>query len=154
MEILIAAVGKAKQGAEAALVEQYLRQTRWKITLKEIPDAPTRLDRAARQTQEAQKIEALLTPASHLVVLDAGGEQMTSEALAALLQRQMVGSTRRLVFAIGGQDGLAPALIKRAHHRLAFGRATWPHRLVRIMLAEQIFRAYTISAGHPYHVGH
>jgi 23S rRNA (pseudouridine1915-N3)-methyltransferase len=154
MEILIAAVGKSKHDAEAALVEQYLRQTRWKIALKEIPDAPVKLDRAARQTQEAAKIEALLTPASQLVVLDASGEQMTSEALAALLQRQMVSSTRRLVFAIGGQDGLAPALIQRAHHRLAFGRATWPHRLVRVMLAEQIFRSYTILTNHPYHTGH
>ncbi|MFN8972329.1 MAG: 23S rRNA (pseudouridine(1915)-N(3))-methyltransferase RlmH [Alphaproteobacteria bacterium] len=154
MEILIAAVGKSKRDAEAALVDHYLRQTRWKITLHEITDAPARLSRESRQTFEAAKIEALVGASDRLITLDAGGEQMTSEALANCITNAMAGRSKKLVFAIGGQDGLAPALIKKATHRLAFGRVTWPHRLMRVMLAEQIFRAYTIHSGHPYHTGH
>jgi 23S rRNA (pseudouridine1915-N3)-methyltransferase len=154
MEILIAAVGKAKRGAEEELLAQYLRQTRWKITLKEIADAPARLSREARQAKEATKIEALVGASGQLITLDAGGEQMTSEALAACITNAMAGRSKQLVFAIGGQDGLAPSLIKKAQHRLAFGGVTWPHRLMRVMLAEQIFRAYTIHTGHPYHTGH
>jgi 23S rRNA (pseudouridine1915-N3)-methyltransferase len=154
MEILIAAVGKSKRDAEAELVENYLRQTRWKITLHEITDAPARLSREARQTLEASKIEALIGVSGRLIALDASGEQMTSEALAGTITSAMTERTKRLVFAIGGQDGLSPSLFKKARHSLAFGRVTWPHRLMRVMLAEQIFRAYTIHTGHPYHTGH
>lgn len=154
MQIILAAVGKAKRKAEAELVAHYLKLTRWDVVVKEIPDAPANLSAEARRAREAVAIEALLGPGSRLIAMDAGGKSLTSPALAALIQTAQSGAVKRLVFAIGGQDGLDAALITRAHAVVAFGAATWPHQLLRAMLAEQIYRAYTITIGHPYHVGH
>ena len=154
MKITIAAVGKGKHKAEAELVQHYLKQTRWPITLKELADAPSNLSAEARRTREATAIEALLTPGSRLIALDASGKQVTSEQFAALIQDAQKNAIKHAVFAIGGQDGLDPALLARAHARIAFGAVTWPHQLLRAMLAEQLYRAYTITVGHPYHLGH
>ena len=87
------------------------------------------------------------------VILDQRGENLDSAALAALLRRWRADNCPAAAFIIGGADGLAPSLAQRAKFRLAFGAATWPHQLVRIMLLEQLYRAGTILAGHPYHRG-
>ena len=87
------------------------------------------------------------------VILDQHGENLDSAALAALLRRWRADNCAAAAFIIGGADGLAPSLAQRAKFRLAFGAATWPHQLVRIMLLEQLYRAGTILAGHPYHRG-
>lgn len=154
MQLIIAAVGKAKRKAEAELVAHYLKQTRWNISIKEIADAPGNLSPEARQTREALAIEALLGPGSRLIVLDSTGKQCTSVQFAEVIQNAQQHAVKQLIFAIGGQDGLAPALMAKAHARIAFGAATWPHQLLRAMLAEQLYRAYTITIGHPYHTGH
>lgn len=154
MQIIIAAVGRAKKKSEAELVAHYLKQTRWDMVVKEIPDAPSNLSADARRAREAQAFEALLTPGSRLFAMDSTGKNLTSPGFAKLIQDAQRDAVKHAVFAIGGQDGLDPALIKRAHATLAFGAATWPHQLLRAMLAEQIYRAYTITIGHPYHVGH
>ncbi len=154
MQITIAAVGRAKRKAEAELVAHYLKQTRWDVTVKEIPDAPANIAADARRRREATAIEALLGQGSRLFALDASGKQLTSPQFAALIQDAQAQSVRHAVFAIGGQDGLAPELVARAHATLAFGAVTWPHQLLRAMLAEQLYRAYTITIGHPYHLGH
>ena len=84
-------------------------------------------------------------------MLDQRGESLDSAAFAALLGRWRDDGRPAAVFVIGGADGLAPSLRDKAQLRLAFGAATWPHQLVRVMLLEQIYRAATILAGHPYH---
>ena len=154
MQIVIAAVGKAKKKAEAELVAHYLKQTRWDVVVKEIPDAPENLSPDARRTREAQAFEKLLGAGSRLIALDSTGKQLTSPHFAKLIQDAQKSAVKQLVFAIGGQDGLEPTLIKKAHAVVAFGAATWPHQLLRAMLAEQLYRAYTITIGHPYHLGH
>ena len=154
MQITIAAVGKAKRKAEAELVTHYLKQTRWDVSVKEIPDAPANLSADARRAREAAAFMALLGPGSRLIALDSTGKQLTSLHFAALIQDAQKNAIKHAVFAIGGQDGLDAALLKRAHATVAFGTATWPHQLLRAMLAEQIYRAYTITIGHPYHLGH
>lgn len=154
MNITIAAVGRAKHKPEAELIAHYLKLTRWDITIKEITDAPTNLSASARRAREAEAITKLLTPTSRLFVMDSTGTSLTSEAFAALIQQAQRQSVKHVVFAIGGQDGLCPELIGRAHAVIAFGAATWPHQLLRAMLMEQLYRAYTITIGHPYHVGH
>ena len=73
---------------------------------------------------------------------------------AKLIQDAQKNAIKHAMFAIGGQDGLDASLITQAHKTIAFGAATWPHQLLRAMLMEQIYRAYTITIGHPYHVGH
>jgi 23S rRNA (pseudouridine1915-N3)-methyltransferase len=154
MKLIIAAVGKAKRCPEAELVDDYLKKTRWDVSLKEIPDAPGSLPTEQRRAVEAKKIEALLDSDTRLITLDAMGEQVSSPNFAKIITKAQGDRVKRLIFAIGGQDGLDPSLLKVSHRVVAFGLSTWPHKLVRAMLAEQIYRAYTISIGHPYHDGH
>lgn len=154
MKILIAAVGKVRRSAESELITHYLKLTRWDITLRELPDAPAGLPPARRKAQEAEKLRALLGGQSRLVALDARGSQLSSPRFCTLITDAQQSGCRQLVFAIGGQDGLDDALLSDAHARIAFGAATWPHMLARVMLCEQLYRAYTISIGHPYHTGH
>ncbi len=86
-----------------------------------------------------------------IVLLDERGDNLDSAALAAQLRRWRDDGRPAAVFVIGGDDGLAPSLRDKATLRLAFGAATWPHQLVRVMLLEQLYRAVTILSGHPYH---
>lgn len=136
------------------MVARYLKQTRWDVTLKELPDAPASLPSGERKAWEAQKIEAILDQDTRLIALDGMGEQLTSPQFAQVITAAQNQYVKRLVFAIGGQDGLDTQLLSKAARVVAFGKATWPHQLVRALLAEQIYRAYTLSIGHPYHSGH
>jgi 23S rRNA (pseudouridine1915-N3)-methyltransferase len=154
MHITVAAVGRAKHKPEAELIAHYLKLTRWDIAIKEIPDAPSNLSPTSRRAREAEAIGKLITPTSRLFVMDSTGKSLSSEQFAALIQNAQSNAIKHAVFAIGGQDGLCPDLIKRAHGVIAFGAATWPHQLLRAMLMEQLYRAYTITIGHPYHTGH
>ncbi len=154
MQFTIAAVGKAKHKPEAELIAHYLKQTRWDITIKEIPDAPSNMTADSRRAREAEAFRKLITPHTRLFAMDSTGKSLTSEAFATLFTNAQRDAVKHAVFAIGGQDGLDPSLLKAAHTTIAFGAATWPHQLLRAMLMEQIYRAYTITIGHPYHVGH
>lgn len=154
MKIVIASVGKARKTAEAELVARYLKQTRWDVTLKEIPDAPASLPSGERKQWEAAKLTALLDADTRLIALDMAGEQLTSPQFAAVVAQAQTHYVKRLLFAIGGQDGLDTSILQQAKRIVAFGKATWPHQLVRALLAEQLYRAYTLSINHPYHSGH
>ena len=154
VHIVIAAVGKTKRKPEAELIAHYLKQTRWDISIREIQDAPGNLCADARRTREAEGLHKLLTPQSRLFVMDSSGQCLSSPQFASLIQTAQVQSVKTAVFAIGGQDGLDPAVIAQAHTAIAFGAVTWPHQLLRAMLTEQLYRAYTIMIRHPYHVGH
>jgi 23S rRNA (pseudouridine1915-N3)-methyltransferase len=103
--------------------------------------------------EEAAKLARRLPAPSHRIALDEGGRALSSEAFASHLARLRDRGCRDLVFLIGGPDGLAPGLKESAQERLAFGPQTWPHLMVRAMLAEQIYRALAILSGHPYHRG-
>ena len=93
------------------------------------------------------------TPA-YLVLLDSRGKQLSSEELAQAIGKLRDSDTQRLVFAIGPADGWSDTARARANLLLSFGRITLPHQLARVVLAEQVYRAFTILAGHPYHSGH
>ena len=154
MKIIIAAVGKIGRGAEAELTAEYLKKTRWDIRVVPIADAASTLPPALRKQKEAASILALAKENSRLIALDSHGSQLTSPEFTTLITDAQRDSIKQLIFASGGQDGLDPVLISRAHRVVAFGKATWPHKLVRAMLAEQLYRAYTMTIGHPYHGGH
>ncbi len=99
---------------------------------------------------EAAKILARTRPADYVVALDEHGRQSTSTQLAGKLEEwQTVGAD--LVFVIGGPDGLAGDVLKRANYRWSLSQLTLPHGLARILFAEQLYRAWSLSAGHPYH---
>jgi 23S rRNA (pseudouridine1915-N3)-methyltransferase len=90
----------------------------------------------------------------HAILFDSRGQQHTSEEFAGQIGRLRDEGTQRLVLAIGPADGWSPAARQRADLLLSLGRMTLPHQLARVVLAEQVYRAFTILAGHPYHSGH
>jgi len=157
MQITIAAVGRLKAGPERLLVERYLeragqtgRALGLTVAVREFPES--RAARAEeRMAQEAATLMGVLPEGARLIVLDERGDTVTSEAFAQRLGVLRDGGLRDVVFAIGGADGHGEALRRRADQSLAFGAMTWPHQIVRLMLAEQIYRATTILSGHPYH---
>jgi len=158
MQIMVIAVGRLKQGPERELAERYAarfddagRKLGFRgIEIREIAESRAR-DTATRIADEAAAIAALVPEKSVLVALDEHGDSIDSSAFARHLGRWRDESAVSTVFLIGGADGLSPELQRKAKLRLAFGEATWPHQLVRVLLLEQIYRAATILAGHPYH---
>jgi 23S rRNA (pseudouridine1915-N3)-methyltransferase len=106
-----------------------------------------------RRTEEAAAILAAAPKGAALVLLDERGPSATSEEWAADIGRARDASQPSYAVAIGGPDGLDPSLRAAAHRIVSFGAMTWPHQLVRVMAGEQLYRAMTILAGHPYHRG-
>ena len=150
MRLTIASAGRFRDSPERGLFERYLGRIRWEVRLREI-GAGGRRSAAELIRREAELLESCCPAGAYVVALDAGGRALTSEDFARRLAALRDGGRQDVVFLIGGAEGLAPRLIGRADLVLAFGSLTWPHLLVRVMLAEQIFRAQEILAGHPYH---
>ena len=142
------AVGKLRGGPEADLFTRYAARLRPALSLTEIPEAPGAPAEAKRR--ESLALLAALPPDAFAIALDHGGKPTDSPQLAALLERWL-GLSRPLCFLIGGAEGLDAGVIARADHVLSLGPLTWPHFLVRPMLAEQLYRARAIAGGHPYH---
>jgi 23S rRNA (pseudouridine1915-N3)-methyltransferase len=142
------AIGRIKPGPEAALFAQHNARLRPPLDVSEFAEA--RGSPAEIRRREGAAILAALPAGALLVAMDLGGAAPTSEALAALTTRWMEAA-RPMVFAIGGAEGLDPSVLARAEARLSLGPLTWPHFLVRGLLAEQLFRAQCIREGHPYH---
>ncbi|CAI8380479.1 MAG: 23S rRNA (pseudouridine(1915)-N(3))-methyltransferase RlmH [SAR116 cluster bacterium MED-G04] len=149
MRLNIAAIGNGRNAAEQSLALDWLNRLPFRGQLNEFtsrkPAGP------ARCLDESTRILSSLPDGALLIALDPGGKDTSSEAMAALIRRYRDDGRRDAVFAIGGADGHHPDLIARADHVIAFGRQTWPHMLFRAMLAEQLYRAEMILAGHPYH---
>lgn len=152
MRIVIAAVGRLRAGAMHDLYEEYVRRLKWAVTLREV-DVRGKLAPAAMRTREGELLQAEIPDRARLIALDGGGKTLSSEDLAVSLGAWRDGGTETLAFVIGGAGGLDPALLKRAQMTLSLGKMTWPHMLVRVMLAEQLYRAQSILQGHPYHRG-
>jgi 23S rRNA (pseudouridine1915-N3)-methyltransferase len=158
MRLTIAAVGRSRESPEQTLCDLYCQRARTlgpKLGVSALDVVVVDLSRdasaEARINDEAQKLAGRLPAGAHRVALDETGRAMASDAFASYLRRLADSGVRDLVFLIGGPDGLAPTLRDTAKERLAFGPQTWPHLLVRAMLAEQIYRAFAILSGHPYH---
>ncbi len=142
MKLSILAVGKAR-GAHAELCAEYKKRLTGVVAVKEIV-APN------RKAEGAALLAAI--PAKALVVLlDERGKDLSSRELADQMKRWQGSGASDLVFVIGGADGLTDEVLSRGNFTLGLGRKTWPHKLARIMLLEQLYRAQQINAGHPYH---
>lgn len=157
MKITVVAVGRLKTGPERDLLDRYRdragragRQLGLTFDAREIPESSAR-SAAARKDEEAAAILASLAPGASLVALDEGGKSLDSRGFAARIATWRDAGAKDMAIAIGGADGLGSAVIDRADLRLAFGAMTWPHQIVRILIAEQLYRAVTILSGHPYH---
>jgi 23S rRNA (pseudouridine1915-N3)-methyltransferase len=137
MLLHIVARGRIGRGPEAELVERYLTRVGWPTKVTELPDKGGTVPTAS--------------PATRVVMLDETGETPGSKAFAERLGRWRDEGVRECRFLIGAADGFDQAARGQADMLLSFGRLTWPHMLARAMLAEQLWRATSILAGHPYH---
>jgi 23S rRNA (pseudouridine1915-N3)-methyltransferase len=158
MRIAIAAVGRLKQGPERELAERYRKRAAdagrgvGLTGFEVIEIRESRADNAERRMlEESIAIANLIPERAVAVLLDERGDNVPSAAFAGHLQGWRTQDRPAAIFIIGSADGLAPSLRERAGLAVAFGAATWPHQLVRIMLLEQLYRAVTILSGHPYH---
>lgn len=151
MRLTVIAVGRVRQGPVRALWEDYADRSGWPLSLVEVEAKAAGLTGARLKAAEADLLTARIPEGARLVALDERGDAPTSTAFADLLGGWRDEGVREAAFLIGGAEGLARPLVDRADRRIAFGPMTWPHQLVRVMLAEQLYRAQTILAGHPYH---
>ena len=158
MRLIVAAVGRLKDGAERALFEKY--RDRFEAAGKrlgfspvlwhELPESRTG-QLAARITGEGIALLKMARDADIIIALDGRGRMLASEAFARLLAKTRDDGAKTAAILIGGADGLSQPLLTAAHHTVSLGAITLPHGLARIVLAEQLYRAATILAGHPYH---
>ena len=142
MKLLVLAVGRLKEEAYRAAEGEYLKRLRGKATVE------------VRELKDEAALLAAVPPRARLILLDEKGALWSSEELAKLLgDEELRGGGRPLVLAIGGADGWTEVARARTRETFALGRITLPHRLVRVVIAEQLYRAYTILRGEPYHRG-
>jgi 23S rRNA (pseudouridine1915-N3)-methyltransferase len=153
VRIAILTIGRLGRAPEAAMAADYAGRATaagraMALGPVEILEAePRKPGKAA----EAEALAARLSPGDHVIACDEHGRATSSRGFSVLVGRLRDQGVRRLVFLIGGADGLDPELLERADETIAFGPQTWPHALARAMLAEQVYRAVSILAGSPYH---
>lgn len=158
MRIQICAVGRLRSGPERQLLDDYVARIEAAgrslgitgLTLHEVEEKKA-LEGLALREREATLLLGTMPKGARLIALDERGKAKPSTKFAHDLGQWRDQGTSDLCFMIGGADGFAPSLRERADHLIAFGPMTWPHMMVRVMLAEQIYRAITILSGHPYH---
>jgi 23S rRNA (pseudouridine1915-N3)-methyltransferase len=151
VKIKVAWIGKTKEPAIQALTDEYLKRiSRYaEVAGLVLKDEAAILALAAGERQQKNKNKER----HKLVLLDSRGKQFSSEELAEFLQREQMNATP-LLFAIGGSDGFSDEARRHAGFTLSLGKMTLPHELARVVLVEQLYRAFTILAHHPYHLGH
>jgi 23S rRNA (pseudouridine1915-N3)-methyltransferase len=158
LRVLLIGVGRLKAGPERELFERYFKRAIdiartigvAGIDFREIDEARARRP-ADRQSEEARSILAAVPGGAKLVLLDERGAALSSPQWAEEIGNARDDGATVYALAIGGPDGLDPSLRARADRVLSFGGMTWPHQLVRVMAAEQLYRSLSILAGHPYH---
>ncbi|MEQ9639632.1 MAG: 23S rRNA (pseudouridine(1915)-N(3))-methyltransferase RlmH [Alphaproteobacteria bacterium] len=151
MRLSVIAVGRWRRDApEAALFADYAGRLPWSVELIEVAER-RKLPLAELKAAEAALIEKRLPPRAVVVALDGSGKALSSEALAKKLRTWVEAG--EIACVIGGAEGLDRSILERAETIWSLGPATWPHMLVRPMLAEQMYRAHSILTGHPYHRG-
>jgi 23S rRNA (pseudouridine1915-N3)-methyltransferase len=158
MRVVVAAIGRLKQGPERELAERYRKRAAdvgRRIGVKDVEIIEIKESRAQdagkRMIEESIALASLIPDHAMAVMLGERGQNLDSATFTDSLRRWRDAGAPAVVFIIGGADGLAPTLHDKADLHIALGAATWPHQLVRIMLLEQVYRAMTMLAGHPYH---
>jgi len=158
LRLSLIAAGRLKPGPEKTLAEDYLTRAQGlgrkcgisRIGVTEFSESQAS-SAAARMSEEGRLMAGALPPRAFSVVLDERGKALSSEEFAGLIRRHLEGGTPDMAFLIGGPDGHAAEIRQQAGLLMSFGPMTWPHRMVRVMLFEQLYRAVTILTGHPYH---
>lgn len=154
MKITVACIGKAgraKHDAAQSLIEGYIARLPWPVAIRELEDKKQGGSVAERKAREAALLLAAVPKGAVIVALDERGKNLTSRQFADLLAGWRDHGEQEVAFLIGGADGLDPALVARARLSLSLSAMTWPHLLARVMLLEQLYRAWSLQTGHPYH---
>jgi len=158
MHITIVAVGKIKEKYLTAGIDEfrkrlgpYCRLEIIEIDEERMPNAPSAADKAKALEREGERLLKQVRNGSHLIVLDVAGRQCSSEEFAGKISLLGVEGSSDITFVIGGAFGLAPAVLAAAKERLSFSKMTFTHQMVRFFLVEQIYRAFKINRGEPYH---
>lgn len=159
MDIKIIAVGKIKEKFYKDAIDEYLKrmQAYNKVEIIEVADEMAAENLSEKELEqvkekEGERILGKISKEDYVVSLEILGKQMDSIDFARFIENEMAeGFGRNLVFIIGGSNGLAKEVSQRSNKKLSFGKMTYPHQLMRVILTEQIYRAYRIINGHPYH---
>jgi 23S rRNA (pseudouridine1915-N3)-methyltransferase len=158
MQIQIVGVGKLKEKYLTDGIAEYVKRMGpyAKVQIHEVPDekAPDNMSAAEEEqvkAKEGDRILALLKPDTHVIALTLDGAMWSSEDLAAQLDRLATYGRPSVAFVIGGSNGLSATVLKRADAKLCFGKMTYPHQLMRLILVEQVYRAFKINRGEAYH---
>lgn len=158
MKLAVSAIGLLKAGPETELAGDYQKRMTGigrtagitELVIKEFAESRAATDRL-RKAEEQKLLWSTVPEGTHTLALDERGKTMTSQEFALLLKRLADSGTKQTTFLIGGPDGHAPETRAKASQIVSFGPMTFPHRLLRVMLLEQIYRAVTILVNHPYH---
>ncbi len=149
LQINLIAVGKLKKGPLHDLKEEYIKRIQWPVKIIEIESKIS--NPVSMNEEENKKLLDTISPTSFLIILDENGKSLKSTEFSKKIESLQDQGQSLIEFIIGGADGLSDEIKKRANLMISFGRQTWPHMMVRVMLLEQIYRAQQIKAGHPYH---
>ena len=150
MKSLIIAAGRWKSGPERNLFEHFAQRSNPPLEVREI-EVRKKLSQEDLKRKEAELLLAAVPFGARIVALDSNGKALPSLAFAKSIGEWRDTGIRQIAWLIGGANGHGDVVLEKADFTLSFGPQTWPHLLVRAMLAEQLFRAQSILAGHPYH---
>jgi len=151
LHLTIIAVGKKGAGPLADLQHLYSERITWPLTIREVEEKRPSPTAAERIQREGNLLLQTIPKGAVVVAVDRTGTEISSEEFAQRIGKWRDSSVSEVIFLIGGADGLAENVRAKANYVMSFGAMTWPHLLARGMLLEQLYRAQTILAGHPYH---
>lgn len=158
MRISIVTVGKIKERYLTEGIAEFTKRLTpfcrldiVEVAEERMPENPSDAEKAKALAREGERILKAVRSGSHLIVLDLGGKQLSSEELSAKLDALALAGQSDLTFVIGGAFGLAPEVTSAAKDKLSFSKMTFTHQMIRLLLVEQIYRAFKISRGEPYH---
>lgn len=158
MKITLITVGKIKEKFYVDAIAEYSKRlSRYckleilQVADEKTPDKASELQEQQIREKEGERILAQIRDGAYVIALAIQGEMLTSEQLAAKIDKLGIGGQSQIVWIIGGSLGLSDAVLARADYQLSFSRMTFPHQLMRVILLEQIYRSYRITAGEPYH---
>jgi 23S rRNA (pseudouridine1915-N3)-methyltransferase len=154
VRLTVVAVGRLKEPFWRDAAAEYVKRLRPYATLevREVPDQDISGDRARAVEREGEAILATLPERARVIALDERGSERTSPELSKRLEEMMVSGDSQAVFVVGGSAGLSKAVLDRADERMSLSRMTLPHQLARVVLFEQVYRAFKIMKGEPYHL--
>lgn len=155
MNITLICIGRTDEKPLEELIQKYEKRlpTHWNFQRMEIPDIKNRknLSESQQKEKEAELIFSKLNNSDYVILLDEKGKQLSSSAFAGELQSLMNQSVKQIAFVIGGPYGFSDEVYKRANRKLSLSEMTFTHQMVRLFLIEQIYRAFAILQGKPYH---